>query len=361
MTGFNWHNPYPTTRIPVFARNVVSTSHRSPRRRVADAVEGRQRGRRGAGRRGRDHGRRVCSAAMRSRSCGRRAAVRAERVGRRAGRMERRLFPQAPRRGGQRHREQADARLGHRHRAGRDRGLGSAASKFGSLPFADLLEPAIEIAERGYAVPPIVAHKWAAAVPELKGLPGFADTFMPHGRAPQVGERVCLPGHAQTLRTLQKEGARAFYEGRSPSASPRSPAKAGRAGRSRPAGLPARMGRADRQALRPSHDPRDSAERAGHRRADRARDCRARGRDRVASRFGRLAASADRGDEARVRRCLSLRRRSARDGLTPEQMLDDAYLAERAKLIDPRARRTSPPAGRIRAARSTCRRPTSAG
>lgn len=27
MTRFNWHNPYPTTRIPVFARNVVSTSH----------------------------------------------------------------------------------------------------------------------------------------------------------------------------------------------------------------------------------------------------------------------------------------------------------------------------------------------
>ncbi len=27
MSGFNWHNPYPTTRIPVFARNVVSTSH----------------------------------------------------------------------------------------------------------------------------------------------------------------------------------------------------------------------------------------------------------------------------------------------------------------------------------------------
>ncbi|RYF36780.1 MAG: hypothetical protein EOO21_01095, partial [Comamonadaceae bacterium] len=24
---FDFHNPYPTTRIPVFARNVVSTSH----------------------------------------------------------------------------------------------------------------------------------------------------------------------------------------------------------------------------------------------------------------------------------------------------------------------------------------------
>ena len=27
MTGFNWHNPYPTTRIPVFARNVVPDIH----------------------------------------------------------------------------------------------------------------------------------------------------------------------------------------------------------------------------------------------------------------------------------------------------------------------------------------------
>src|SRR3954470_4639369 len=27
MKNFDFHNPYPTTRIPVFARNVVSTSH----------------------------------------------------------------------------------------------------------------------------------------------------------------------------------------------------------------------------------------------------------------------------------------------------------------------------------------------
>ena len=27
MKSFNWSNPYPTVRIPVFARNVVSTSH----------------------------------------------------------------------------------------------------------------------------------------------------------------------------------------------------------------------------------------------------------------------------------------------------------------------------------------------
>ena len=27
MTHFDWHNPYPTPRLPVFARNVVATSH----------------------------------------------------------------------------------------------------------------------------------------------------------------------------------------------------------------------------------------------------------------------------------------------------------------------------------------------
>ena len=27
MTQFNWQNPYPTPRMPVFARNIVSTSH----------------------------------------------------------------------------------------------------------------------------------------------------------------------------------------------------------------------------------------------------------------------------------------------------------------------------------------------
>jgi gamma-glutamyltranspeptidase/glutathione hydrolase len=85
--------------------------------------------------------------------------------------------------------------------------------KFGSLPFADLMEPAIEIAERGHAVASIVAHKWAAAVPDLKDQPGFAQTFMPRGRAPEVSELVRFPGHAKTLRKLAEQGPRAYYEG----------------------------------------------------------------------------------------------------------------------------------------------------
>jgi len=85
--------------------------------------------------------------------------------------------------------------------------------KFGQLPLAELLQPAIEVAERGHAVASIVAQKWSAAIPELRDQPGFAATFMPGGRAPRVSELVRLPDHARTLRALALHGARDFYEG----------------------------------------------------------------------------------------------------------------------------------------------------
>ena len=90
---------------------------------------------------------------------------------------------------------------------------GALHERFGKLPFADVLEPAIEIAERGFTVSPIVAQKWSASVPILHDQPGFADTFMPRGRAPEVGERFTFADAALTLRAIGKQGARAFYEG----------------------------------------------------------------------------------------------------------------------------------------------------
>ena len=92
-------------------------------------------------------------------------------------------------------------------------GWAALHERFGRLPFADLLEPAIEIAERGHSVPPIVAHKWAAAIPALEGQPGFAEAFMPYGRAPGVGEKFVFGAAGGTLRRLARDGARAYYEG----------------------------------------------------------------------------------------------------------------------------------------------------
>jgi len=89
------------------------------------------------------------------------------------------------------------------------------SKRYGKLPFADLMAPAIAIAERGYIVPVVVADKWAAAagVADLVSQPGFAETFLPHGRAPRVGELFRMPGAARALRAIAATQGEAFYRG----------------------------------------------------------------------------------------------------------------------------------------------------
>ena len=87
------------------------------------------------------------------------------------------------------------------------------SEKFGKLPFADLLEPAIEVAERGYLMPVVVQQKWEAATPELQGLPGFADAFLPWGRAPRVGELFRFKAAARGLRAIAETKGQALYGG----------------------------------------------------------------------------------------------------------------------------------------------------
>jgi gamma-glutamyltranspeptidase / glutathione hydrolase len=87
------------------------------------------------------------------------------------------------------------------------------SERFGKLPFADLLEPAIEIAERGYLMPVVVQQKWAAATPELGHMPGFAESFLPWGRAPKVGELFQFKAAARGLRKIADTKGQAFYGG----------------------------------------------------------------------------------------------------------------------------------------------------
>jgi gamma-glutamyltranspeptidase/glutathione hydrolase len=87
------------------------------------------------------------------------------------------------------------------------------SERFGKLPFEDLMQPAIEIAERGYLLPVVVQQKWAAATPELQSQPGFAHSFLPWGRTPAVGELFKFPGAARGLRAIAKTKGQAFYGG----------------------------------------------------------------------------------------------------------------------------------------------------
>jgi len=85
--------------------------------------------------------------------------------------------------------------------------------RFGRLPFGDLLQPAIEYAERGFVVTPVVQGKWAAATPELQSIPGFAQAFLPMGRAPKVGELFRFPDAARGLKAIARTKGGAFYGG----------------------------------------------------------------------------------------------------------------------------------------------------
>ena len=90
---------------------------------------------------------------------------------------------------------------------------GALHERFGKLPFEQVLAPAIELAERGYGVSPVLQQKWAAAVDELRVQPGFEQAFMPRGRAPEIGERFVFADAGRTLRRIAATRGRDFYEG----------------------------------------------------------------------------------------------------------------------------------------------------
>ena len=87
------------------------------------------------------------------------------------------------------------------------------AEKFGKLPFEKLFEAAIRYGREGFLVSPTIARQWAAQVPLLKDQPGFAEAFLPNGRAPQPGEVFRFKEHAATLEAIAKSKGEAFYNG----------------------------------------------------------------------------------------------------------------------------------------------------
>ncbi|MBM9595458.1 gamma-glutamyltransferase family protein [Roseitranquillus sediminis] len=87
------------------------------------------------------------------------------------------------------------------------------SERFGTLPFEALFAPAIRYARDGFALSPTVATVWAKGAEALKDQPGFADHFMPDGRAPRAGELFRNPDLARTLEAIAESRGRALYEG----------------------------------------------------------------------------------------------------------------------------------------------------
>lgn len=86
-------------------------------------------------------------------------------------------------------------------------------SKFGKLPMASLLQPAINYGKEGFPVSEVIAYEMASSYEGLKDQPGFSETYLPKGRPPMKGEVFKNPNLANTYEKIAKEGRDAYYKG----------------------------------------------------------------------------------------------------------------------------------------------------
>jgi len=92
-------------------------------------------------------------------------------------------------------------------------GWAELSTKFGTRSLGEVLRPAIELAEQGFPVSEIIAAGWNASADELAATPDAAQTYLPGGRAPKLGEIFKNPYLATSYRAIAEGGADAFYRG----------------------------------------------------------------------------------------------------------------------------------------------------
>jgi gamma-glutamyltranspeptidase/glutathione hydrolase len=85
--------------------------------------------------------------------------------------------------------------------------------KFGKRPFASLFDAAIHYAREGYVMSPVIHGQWVEAQQQLGHMPDFVRDFLPQGRVPRVGETFRLPAQAESLEVIVSTKGEAFYRG----------------------------------------------------------------------------------------------------------------------------------------------------
>ncbi len=91
----------------------------------------------------------------------------------------------------------------------------TAHQKFGRLPFIKVIEPAIEYARDGFLVSPITASSWgyAARFYDKAQYESWHQTFAPGGKAPGAGELFQCKELAGSLESIADTKGDAFYRG----------------------------------------------------------------------------------------------------------------------------------------------------
>ncbi len=84
--------------------------------------------------------------------------------------------------------------------------------RFGTLPFPQLLGPAISYAESGFPLAERNARYWVSK--KLLQQPGYQQTYLPNGAAPGLGDVFKNPALGESLRQVAAHGRDAFYNGK---------------------------------------------------------------------------------------------------------------------------------------------------
>lgn len=102
---------------------------------------------------------------------------------------------------------------------GAPRGWAALAKRFGKLSLKEVFAPAIDYAQGGFPVSPLLSRFWGRAYDlyrnDLRGgeYQAWFATFAPEGRAPGGGEIFRLPDHARTLNIIAETDGEDFYRG----------------------------------------------------------------------------------------------------------------------------------------------------
>jgi gamma-glutamyltranspeptidase/glutathione hydrolase len=91
-------------------------------------------------------------------------------------------------------------------------GWAKLIERYGAMSLAQVLQPAIEYAERGFPVTDVIAADWQVGLSH-KDHPDFAATFLPNGKPPAPGEIFTNKNLASTLRKIAAQGPEVFYRG----------------------------------------------------------------------------------------------------------------------------------------------------
>ncbi len=92
-------------------------------------------------------------------------------------------------------------------------GICEAARRFGSVPLADLVAPAVALARHGVVISEEQAYIIGLLAPIVTSTPEAAALFAPRDRLLRAGDRMLQPELADALARLGDEGARPFYTG----------------------------------------------------------------------------------------------------------------------------------------------------